>query len=115
MKSCNTQILLLLPILFFQTLQAIAQSCYTRLTDASGVNTDTYQPILESAACSLRAVFPTEFQQSFKVYDVGFYLHHTVTTGYPQIFEIIKNDVAAQSPYYLLFGKQTDRNGIYTK
>ncbi len=112
MKSSISTILLLL---LFHTLPTNAQSCYTRLADASGIDTEPYQQGLEAAACSLRAVFPTEFQQSFKVYDVGFYLHNTVTTGYPQIFEIARNDVSVLSPYYLLFGKQTDRNGIYTK
>jgi hypothetical protein len=112
MKSSISTILLLL---LFQTLPTNAQTCYIRLADASGIDTEPYQQGLESAACSLRAVFPTEFQQSFKVYDVGFYLHNTVTTGYPQIFEIARNDVSVLSPYYLLFGKQTDRNGIYTK
>jgi hypothetical protein len=96
MKSSNTKTLLLLTTLFFQALLANAQSCYIRLTDASGIDTEPYQQGLEAAACSLRAVFPSEFQQSFKVYDIGFYLHNTVTTGYPQIFEMAKADVAAQ-------------------
>ena len=113
--SSNTNILLLLTILFFQAQLTTAQSCYIRLTDVSGIDTDPYQQSLEAVACSLRASFPTAFQQSFKVYDVGFYLHNTVTAGYPQIFEMVRNDVAAQSPYYLFFGKQTDRNGVYTK
>jgi len=114
MRINNTKVPLTVTLLLLQVL-TFAQPCYIRLTDASGVNTDTYQPMLEAAACSLRAVFPSEFQQSFKVYDVGFYLHNTVTSGYPQIFEMAKTDVAAQSPYYLLFGKQTDKNGVYTK
>jgi hypothetical protein len=50
MQGNKTNILLATILLFLST-QAIAQSCYTRLTDASGVNTDIYQPILESAAC----------------------------------------------------------------
>jgi hypothetical protein len=91
------------------------QSCYVRLFDASGVNTDLYQQSLEVAACSLRNVIPTEFQASFKVYDIGFYLHNTVTFGYPEVFELAKSKVAATSPYYLLFGKQTDQTGVYTK
>jgi len=111
----NTTTILLATILLLLQVLASAQSCYIRLTDASGINTDTYQPMLEAAACSLRAVFPSEFQQSFKVYDVGFYLHNTVTAGYPQVFEMARNDVDAQSPYYLLFGKQTDKMGIYTR
>jgi hypothetical protein len=114
MPSNKTNILLAI-ILPLMPVRAIAQSCYIRMTDASGVNTDDFQPMLEAAACSLRAVFPSEFQQSFKVYDVGFYLQNPITTGYPQVFEMARIDVAAQSPYYLLFGKQTDKNGVYTK
>lgn|GEM_PF-1108374 len=114
MRINNTKVPLTVTLLLLQLL-TFAQPCYIRLTDASGVNTDTYQPMLEAAACSLRAVFPSEFQQSFKVYDVGFYLHNTVTAGYPQVFEMARNDVDAQSPYYLLFGKQTDKMGIYTR
>lgn len=106
-------LLLILATLFVQALTA--QPCYVRLTDASGISTDSYQQELEAAACSLRAVFPAEFQQSFKVFDFGFYLHHPVTTGYPQIVEVASNDVATRSPYYLLFCKQTDPTGVYTK
>jgi hypothetical protein len=108
-------ILITLATLLLQTEAAKAQSCYVRLTDASGIDTEPYQQGLEAAACSLRAVFPTEFQQSFEVFDLGFYLHNPVTTGYPQIFEIAKTDAATRSPYYLLFCKQTDPTGVYTR
>lgn len=108
-------ILITLATLLLQAEAAKAQSCYVRLTDASGIDTEPYQQGLEAAACSLRAVFPAEFQQSFKVFDLGFYLHNPVTTGYPQIFEYAKADAATRSPYYLLFCKQTDPTGVYTK
>jgi hypothetical protein len=57
-----------------------------------------------------------EFQNSFKVYDFGFYLHNeNMVGGYPEMFQAAITQVQAQSPYYLLFGKQTDKSGIYTK
>jgi hypothetical protein len=114
MKSSIQQFLILSFLLFFVRITH-AQSCYERLFDASGLDTAPYQQALEDSACALRAVFPAEFQGLFKVYDVGFYLHNTVTSGYPQVFETAKDTVASKSPYYLLFGKQTDQNGIYTR
>jgi len=50
------------------------------------------------------------------VYDFGFYLHQENTTGgYPEPFAQKIQEVQALSPYYLLFGKQTDRTGVYTR
>ncbi len=45
-------------LLTFATVWLPAQSCYQRLEDASGFNTDAYQADLEAAACALRAVLP---------------------------------------------------------
>ena len=93
-----------------------AQS-YRRLADASGFNTDSYQDTLQAVAAKLCAIFDTTgFAGQFKVYDFGFYLHQKNTTGgYPEPFAQKLIEVQDSSPYYLLFGKQTDRNGIYTK
>ena len=89
---------------------------YIRMTDASGINTDAYQAALQKAADSLVAVFPKEFKSQFKVYDFGFYLHNeSYSGGYPEAFAQAIADVSAKSPYYLLFGKQTDHSGVYTK
>jgi len=71
---------------------------------------------LEAAACALIDSFPAEFRDSFRVYDFGFYLHQEVTEGgYPEPFVKKIQEVQGLSPYYLLFGKQTDRNGVYTR
>ena len=52
----------------------------------------------------------------FKVYDFGFYLHQENTTGgYPEPFAQKITEVQDSSPYYLLFGKQTDNSGVNTK
>lgn len=96
-----------------------AQSnCYVRLEDASG-----YQPAAEQieslgqAAAELCAVFDSAgFGGQFKVYDFGFYLHHETTDGgYSEPFARKVQEVAALSSYYLLFGKQSDRSGVYTR
>jgi len=101
--------------LFFAK-QSHAQ-CYVRLDDASGFNTDTYQDTLQAAAAKLCAIFDTTgFAGQFKVYDFGFYLHQENTTGgYPEPFAQKIAEVQTLSPYYLLFGKQTDKTGVYTK
>jgi len=97
--------------------QRVEAQCYVRLEDASGFNTDPYQSELEAAAAKLCAIFDTTgFAGQFKVYDFGFYLHQEHTTGgYPQPFAQKIAQVQALSPYYLLFGKQTDKTGVYTR
>lgn len=101
--------------LFF--VQRSDAQCYVRLEDASGFNTDAYQDSLQAAAAKLCAIFDTTgFEGQFKVYDFGFYLHQEKTTGgYPEPFAQKIAEVQALSPYYLLFGKQTDKTGVYTK
>lgn len=119
MKKQNQNIVLFLlfglNFLFFTRIDA--QSCYIRLSDAAGITpTQAQLAALESAACRLRDSLPVAFQDSFKVYDFGFYLHNeTMVGGYPEMFQAAITQVETQSPYYLLFGKQTDRTGIYTK
>ncbi len=96
-----------------------AQSnCYVRLTDASGYTPAAEQiAALEQAAAALCLAFDSSgFSGQFKVYDFGFYLHHETTTGgYPEPFARKVEEVAALSPYYLLFGKQSDPTGLYTR
>ena len=45
------------------------QNYYIRLDDASGWNADSYQPSLEQAAYDLVQIFPSEIQDSFRVFD----------------------------------------------
>ncbi|MEZ5043964.1 MAG: hypothetical protein R2828_28975 [Saprospiraceae bacterium] len=89
--------------------------CYVRLGDASGLNTDTYQAGLETATREFIQQYPT-LQDSFKVFDFGFYLHQESYQGsFPEVLQQKIDEVANLSPYYLLFGKQTDKTGVYTK
>ena len=104
--------------LFFLIDGVFAQSCYVRLDDDASGYTPTAGQIaeLEMAACELIDSLPEEFQGLFKVYDFGFYLHQEVTQGwYPEPFTQKILEVEQLSPYYLLFGKQTDKSGVYTK
>jgi hypothetical protein len=97
--------------------QLQGQSCYVRLSDASGLEpTQSQLNELKSAACRLRDSLPSSFQNSFKVYDFGFYLHNeTMVGGYPEAFQKAINMAQDSSPYYFIFGKQTDKTGIYVK
>ena len=50
------------------------------------------------------------------MYDFGFYLHNeTRQGGYPEAFQWAVDTVQTLSRYYLLFGKQTDQSGVYTR
>jgi hypothetical protein len=120
MEKRNQKILILALFLGLNCLlseRLISQSCYVRLFDASGVEPTQFQiTALETAACRLRDSLPTAFQNQFKVYDFGFYLHNeNMIGGYPEMFQAAITQVETQSQYYLLFGKQTDKSGIYTK
>ncbi len=95
----------------------VSAQCYRQLFDASGFNTDPYQGSLGEAACALRETLPTEFKDKFKVFSCGFYVlqQNFKEFGYPEAFTLAEQQVAAQSPYYLLFGRQSDPTGIYTR
>jgi len=111
-------ILLLAAFLLIPGAWAQPTGCYVRLEDASGYTPTSAQiNELEAAAAGLCSVFDSAgFQGQFKVYDFGFYLHQEVTEGgYPEPFAKKILEVQELSPYYLLFGKQTDRSGIYTR
>jgi hypothetical protein len=109
----------LISLYFFCCLPALfwAQSSpyYVKLDDASGFNTAPYQDSLEAHAQALNLALPEAFRSQFRVYDFGFYLHQEVTDGYPDVFEKKRAEIATITPYYLIFGKQTDKKGIYTK
>ncbi len=112
-----TLVLVFVAMLAIPALRA-QSSCYVRLKDASGYTPTTEQiEALEQAAAELCLAFDSSgFGGQFKVYDFGFYLHHSATTGgYPEPFAQKVEEVAALSPYYLLFGKQSDRSGVYTR
>lgn len=108
---------LLLGLIFVYLNPASGQNCFIPLSDVSGMTpTQGQLDSLKYAACRLRDSLPAEFQSAFKVYDFGFYLHgETKEGGYPEAFQKAINIARDSSPYYLIFGKQTDKNGVYTK
>lgn len=109
LKSTLTVILLLVFTNIGQS-----QNCYEVIADLSGFDTSPYQAELDIAACELRNAFPAEFQNQFKVYDFGFYSQNEFMQGG---FQAVWDKVVSEIPtdYYLIFGKQTDQTGIYTK
>lgn len=119
MPDFNKTFPLLLSILvLLQSPVLRAQSCYEEIMDVSGFDTAPYLDGLNTAACDLIATFPdSTYADSFKVYSFGFYVNMEYFDGYsyPQAFVDVKNEVAAQSPYYLLIGRQSDPSGIYTR
>ena len=91
-----------------------SQNCYEVIADMSGFDTSPYQAELEASACELKDAFPAEFQDQIKVYDFGFNSQNEFMQGG---FQAVWDKVLSEIPtdYYLIFGKQTDRTGIYTK
>ncbi len=89
---------------------------YVFLPDASGFDRSGYEVELEATTQELIFVLPDAYQSQFKVLDFGFYLHNeTESGGFEEAFDQGKALAAAESPFYLLFAKQTDQNGVYTK
>lgn len=112
MNQLNNTLTVIL-ILAFATIGQ-SQNCYEVIANMSGFDTTPYQTELESAACELRNAFPAEFQDQFKVYDLGFYSQNEFMQGG---FQSVWDKVVSEIPtdYYLIFGKQSDQSGIYTK
>lgn len=112
MKKALTTLITIISIVNF----TIGQNCYVQLADMSGFDTAPYQSQLEDAACELIQEFPSDVQNQFKVFDFGFYsLNESMQGGFQAVWDKVIQDAASQSPYYLLFGKQSDRTGVYTK
>ncbi|MEZ5041077.1 MAG: hypothetical protein R2828_14360 [Saprospiraceae bacterium] len=111
--------LTLFSVLFLlATLDLIGQTCYIQKLDASGIDVTPYQNDLNAAACELQSSFPSEFQNSFKVFGYGYYRILTSVNedqnSLPS-FEASKVQAQAESDYYLLIGKQSTDAGIYLK
>ena len=100
--------LLFLFSLFILGSKGQSQSCFIQLDNATGQSfTSDELAQLDTAACALREVFPTAFQNDFAVYDFGFYLHQQgYEGGMPQVFQDKIAEVEQESPYFLLFGRE---------
>ena len=113
-------------LLSFASLESFAQNnnegYYIELPNASG-----YQPpqaesaeataALESAATAFIETLPTVYQDSIRVYGFGFYRADEVTSGgFSETMQrqIDKRKADKDRPYYLLFGKESNSEGLYT-
>lgn len=102
---------LLLLLLGLQS-QAISQN-YVTLSDISGLGTVADLSDLKAAADEVIAALPTEFQNQFKVFSGGFYVYNEFLNGNtPAYWDKLKEDAQAQSPYYLLYAKESSPDGI---
>lgn len=109
------QIQVLIFFLFVSTL-GISQNCYKLIADMSGIDNTPYQSDLETAACDLRNSMPEEFRDKFKVYDFGFYsMTEYMQGGFQSVWDKVIAEVQAESEFYLVFGKQSDSKGVYSK
>ncbi len=106
-------------LILFGIQMLISQGNFIQLNDASGRPATQIQiDSLNAAADRLVATIDLELPNSgqFKVFDVGFFLHERdYTDGFPKAFQRAIDAAAAQSTYYLLFGRQTDDNGANSK
>ena len=105
--------LILLTVLTVQITNG--QNCFEKLPELSGFDLSGYQSQIESAACKVRDSLPLNFQNDFKVYDAGFYIHMENFNGfgYPEGFSQLINSIS--SPYYVVVGKQNESQGLFTK
>ena len=95
------------------SLPLAAQTCYVPLDDASGYTPTASQLAeLEAAACRLIDSLPSAFRDSFRVYDLGFYLHNeTRQGGYPEAFQWAVDTVQTLSKVGSVFCRQGIRPG----
>lgn len=110
-------IFVILFVVCFGNIKGQTPSYYIQLTDASGYLPSQDQLTdLKRYADTLAQVLPEPYRSDFRVYDFGFYVYQEYFNGgFPSVFQDKIDEVASLSPYYLLFGKQSDRSGTYTK
>jgi len=112
MKHLNSHLLLTLLIAF--SIVGQSQNCYNVIADMSGIDIKPYQEQLETAACELVEAIPSQFRDQFKVYDFEFYsLNENMEGGFQTIWDKVINEIPTE--YYLIYGKQSDHNGIFSK
>jgi hypothetical protein len=100
------QMCLLFIAICFGVQRVQGQSCFVQLGDATGLDISEYENELEAAACALIDAFPEEYQDSFKVFDFGFYAYHPYYAGgVPLAFQTKMTEVQGLSKYYLAIGR----------
>jgi hypothetical protein len=116
-KDNTMKIIKLFLILFIGFISNLhSQNCYKVIADFSGIDNTSHLAELESAACALRDSMPIELRNKFKVYDFGFYVFSKdLKGGNDPIFKQAVDKAKAESEFYVLFGKESNSDGIYTK
>ncbi len=108
----KTLLLLLLSLLWGASVKS---QCYIQLGEYSGFDTSPYFEGLDAVACDLVRSLPPEFQNQFRVYDFGFYsLNEYMAGGVDQIWQDAIRQAEQRTPYYLIFGKESNIGGIYS-
>ena len=99
---------LFIPFIFFIFSQVLNGQAYQIIgKDNTGNNIESALPGLIEMAERLVDSLPEDFQESFKVFSVSFYLHNQdFTGGIPPIFLRMIDSVDNLSPYSLLIGRQ---------
>jgi len=95
----------LLVVFCFLANDSFAQNCYVPLDDISGVDRSSHQIELEALACTIVDSLPATYRDSFKVFDFGFYRHHESMGPYSEVLDLVRQKIAEEVPYYLLFAK----------
>lgn len=113
MNQVKTTLTLIILLIAFVNIGQ-SQNCYEVIAGLSGFDTSPYQAELETAACELKNAFPEEFQDQFKVYDFAFYSQNEfMQGGFQAVWDKVVSEIPSE--YYLIFGKQSDKTGVYSK
>ncbi|MEO6037831.1 MAG: HNH endonuclease [Saprospiraceae bacterium] len=97
--------------------KVIAQ-CYVSLGDVTGYQIPQGDlDYVNTTACNVESTLPTAYQSQFKVFSASFYVEEEFCQEYPysDAFEQIKQKAGQQSPYYVVFGWQSDSKGLNTR
>jgi hypothetical protein len=109
------QMCLLFIAICFGVQRVEGQSCFVQLGDATGMNISDYEDELEAAACALIDAFPEALQDSFAVYDLGFYGFRSLYQQTIEDFFEAFVDQSLNQQYYLVFGRVVDERGNLAK
>lgn len=85
-----------------------AQNCFIQLDDGSGLELSEDIGELNTASCGLLSSFPAIFQDSFAVFDFGFYTYQSLYEEGLEEFKSKMIEEQVTKKYYLIFGREID-------
>lgn len=113
-KYLNVFSLLILFSLYFNV--TLFGQCYENLGELTGAPQEIFLSDLETNSCLLRDEFPVEFQNDFRVFDIGFYAHSESMYGHTDdLWQSAISEASSKSTYYLLIGRELNASGAYSK